>query len=166
MKSLLGALTFAALAIFLSAQPAAAKAPSRDPYLQDPVTFAAGDVCSFSVKLENVQGGQTLTTYASGLVRITGAVWTRVTNLDTGKSITINAGGPATITPNSDGTFTVKASGRTLFFFFAGDLGEGRDGALLRMTGLVVEAVSADFTQLISFKHSSGTTEDLCQTLR
>jgi hypothetical protein len=155
----------ALLVVVLSAQVAAAKAPSREPVIQDPVTFRAGDVCSFAVHLENVRGGQTQTTYANGLVRFTGSLWTRVTNLETGKSITINSSGPATLTTNSDGTVTVKATGPTLFFFFAGDLGPGRDGALLRMTGLVVEVVSADFMHLISFTHPHGTTEDLCRTL-
>jgi hypothetical protein len=166
MRSLSGALVVAALVIFMGAQPATAKGPSREPLIQDPVTFAADEVCSFRVKLENVRGGQTQTSYANGVIRYTGAVWTRVTNLKTGRSITVNAGGPIVIRPNSDGTVTVKGSGRTLFFFFSGNLGEGRDGALLLMTGLVVETLNADYTELLSFEHSSGTTEDLCQTLR
>jgi hypothetical protein len=167
MRSALRAIPIALLTVLLSAQLAAAKAPSREPFIQDPITFGAGDVCAFSVNFENVRGGQTLKTYANGVVRITGSVWTRVTNLDSSprRSITVNSAGPATITTNSDGTLTVKASGPTLFFFFPGDLGADRDGAILRMTGLVVETVNADFTQLISFSHPHGTTEDLCQTL-
>ena len=165
MRSLLRAFSAALLGVLLSAQVAAAKPPSREAFIQEPVTFAAGEVCSFSVRLENVRGGQTLTAFANGTVRITGSVWTRVTNVDRGKSVTVNASGPATITPNSDGTVTLKASGQFLLFFFPGELGAGRDGAVLLTTGLVVERLTADFSEIISFTHTGGTTEDLCQTL-
>jgi hypothetical protein len=155
----------ALLAVLLSAQVAAAKPPSREPFIQDPITFAAGEVCSFPASLENVGGRQTLTTFANGVVRVTGAAWTRVTNLETGSSATVNSSGPATITPNADGTVTLKATGPFLFFFFPGELGAGRAGAILRTTGLVTERLSADFSQVISFSHPNGTTEDLCRTL-
>jgi hypothetical protein len=165
MRSLVRAFSVAVLGILLSAQLALAKAPSREPFIQEPVTFAAGEVCSFQLRLENVRGGQTLTTFANGVVKITGSVWTRVTNVDAGKSITVNASGPATITPNADGTVALKATGRFLFFFFPGEIGPGRDGALLLTTGLALETLSADFSRIISFSHPNGTTEDLCQTL-
>jgi hypothetical protein len=165
MRSLIRVAAVALVMMLLSAQLAAAKGPTREPFIQDPVTFRAGDVCSFQVRLENVRGGQTLKTYANGTIKITGSVWTRVTNLDSHESVTVNSSGPVTITWNSDGTATLKATGPTLFFFFAGDLGEGRDGALLRMTGLVTERLSRNLTELISFSHPHGTTEDLCRTL-
>jgi hypothetical protein len=169
MRSLIRVVAVLLVMMLLSAQLAAAKAPTRGPFIQDPVTFAAGKVCSFQVRLENVRGGQTIKTYANGTIKITGAVWTRVTNLDSSqpRSVTVNSSGPATITWNSDGTATLKATGPTLFFFYPGNLGEGRDGALLRMTGLVTERLSADLTELIpdSFSHPHGITEDLCQTL-
>ena len=45
------------------------------------------------------------------------------------------------------------------------DLGAGQPGALLAMTGLVEEVLSADFNTVISFSHRAGTTENLCETL-
>ena len=45
------------------------------------------------------------------------------------------------------------------------DLGAGQPGALLAMTGLVEEVLSADFNTVISFAHRAGTTENLCETL-
>ena len=154
------------LGVLLSAQVAAAKPPSREPFIQEPIEFAAGEVCpDFAVRFENVRGGQTLTTFSNGVVRITGSLWTRVTNLDTGASVTVNSSEPATLTPNSDGTLTLKAAGPLLLFFFPGELGAGRAGAILSTTGLVTERVTADFSHIISFSHPHGTTEDLCQTL-
>ena len=159
-------LLIVSLGILLCSQVALAKAPTREPFIQEPVTFAAGEVCPFALRLENVSGGQTLTAFANGDVLITGASFTKVTNLDRGLSLIVNGSGPVSITPNANGTLTLKGTGRGLLFFFPGELGPGRPGALLSTTGLVVETLSADFTQVLSFSHQQGTTEDLCQTLR
>jgi hypothetical protein len=165
MRSLLRVLALLSLTVLLSAQVAAAKPPTREPFIQDPIAFAAGELCTFAVSFENVRGGQTLTTFSNGVVRITGAVWTRVTNLDTGRSVTLISSGPGTITTNPDGSVTLKIVGPALLFFFPGELGPGRAGAILSTTGLVTEVLTPDFSHVISFSHLNGTTEDLCRTL-
>jgi hypothetical protein len=106
-----------------------------------------------------------MTVFSDGRVTVTGAYKARLTNLSTGEFVDVNAPGPITIVPNPDGTLTVSGRGRTLFFFFPGDLGPGKPGALLYMTGLVVETLTGDFSATLSFRHEGGTTEDLCETL-
>jgi hypothetical protein len=154
-----------AFAVILAGQPALAKGPIKEPAPADPITFDAGLVCSFPVTLEPVTNRQSIKIFENGRVMINGAFRTRVTNETTGASIVIGNSGPATITENEDGTITLKVRGRSLFFFFPGDLGPGRPGALLYMTGLVVEVAAADFSTIISFSHPHGTTQNLCETL-
>ena len=148
------------------APPALAAPPDRTPAVAEPITFEAGEVCPFPVSLAPVgDRRQKITTFADGRQIITASFRARVTNEDTGRSIVVNNSGPASITPNPDGTVTVKVTGRSLFYFFPGDLGPGQPGALLYMTGLVVETLPADFSAILSFTHTGGTTENLCETL-
>jgi len=148
------------------AQPALADPPTREPAVVGPISFAALEVCPFPVSLAPVGDRRPkITTFADGRQIITGFFGARVTNDATGESIVLNNSGPAFITPNPDGTVTVKVTGRSLFYFFPGDLGPGQPGALLNMTGLVVETLPADFSAILSFTHTGGTTENLCETL-
>jgi hypothetical protein len=151
------------ISILTAVATASAAPPTRSPL--GPTDGTLEGVCPFPLGFTDLQNTQVVTVFSDGRTTVTGAYKSRVTNLVTGKFVDINAPGPITITPNADGTLTVTGRGKTLFFFFPGDLGPGRPGALLHMTGLVVERVSGDFTQILSFQHSGGTTEDLCHTL-
>ena len=153
-----------ALALAL-ASTALAAPPTRTPVPSGPLEFPAGLVCPFPVLLEVVENSQVIKTFADGRQIVTGHFVTRVTNLDTGEAVIRRNSGPIFITPNGDGTVTVKGTGQTIFYFFPGDLGAGEPGALLFMTGLVVETLPADFSAILSFKHVGGTTENLCITL-
>lgn len=153
------------LAAIAGGQPALAGGPTKEPAPLDPITFAAGVVCPFRLTLTAETNKQSLKIFPSGRVMINGSFRAGVTNESTGESIVVGNSGPLTITENPDGTFTIRARGKSLFFFFPGDLGPGQPGALLYMTGLLVEVVSADFSTIISFTHDGGTTENLCETL-
>jgi hypothetical protein len=161
-------LALAVLAVVAPGIAVSAK-PDRTPIGDASITFDPGQVCDFAVRIDPVGNKQVTTTFSDGRQTITGRLSARVSRLDAGgsavESVTINNSGPIFISPNEDGTVSVKGTGNTLFFFFPGDLGEGEPGALLRMTGLVQEVLPADFSAIISFSHRGGTTENLCETL-
>jgi hypothetical protein len=100
-------------------------------------------------------------------MRIEGPTSTRVTNVETGETVTLDTSATVTITPHGDGSTTIRAVGRSLFYFLAGDLGAGEPGALWYMNGVFVERFTfeGDVFTLISHKLIRGTREDLCETL-
>ena len=150
-----------AITLVFGAGSAAAAAPFRLPL--DPVhdVQAAGVICPFAVSVDSVKINETLTVLGNGRVFITGASVERVTNLDNGKSVVLNVSGPVTIT-DANGVQTFVAEGRNLWGFHRGDLGAGQPGSLLLTTGLAVLTASESG---LTFAHSGGTTENLCQTL-
>jgi hypothetical protein len=151
-----------AVALVLGSQPARAVAPLR--LTLDPVhdTIPAGAVCPFRVTVDSLSINETLTILDNGRVFVTGSSVERVTNLDNGKSVVVNVSGPFTLT-DADGVQTFFARGRNLFGFSPGELGPGQPGALLLTTGLAIYTRSASG---ITFSHTGGTTENLCETLR
>lgn len=151
------------ISLLVAASTASANPPTRFPL--GPADGTLEGVCPFAVGFEDLQNTGVMTVFSDGRVTVTGAYKARLTNLSTGEFVDVNAPGPITIVPNPDGTLTVSGRGRTLFFFFPGDLGPGKPGALLYMTGLVVETLTGDFSATLSFRHEGGTTEDLCETL-
>jgi hypothetical protein len=114
------------------------------------------------VSVDSISIDETLTILSNGRVFITGASVERVTNLDNGKSVVLNVSGPLTIS-SAGGVDTFVARGRNLWGFHRGDLGPGQPGSLLLTTGLAVLTVSESG---MTFTHSGGTTENLCDTLR
>ena len=153
--------TAAALALVGAA---GAEGPSRDPLVAEPFLFPAGLVCPFPLLIEPTANGQTVKTFPDGSVMITGRLRVSITNLATGESLEINGPGPIFVSQNADGTWNVKGTGTNVFYFFPGDLGPGRPGALLRLEGLTLETISADFSVVLSFTHA-GKSENLCETL-
>jgi hypothetical protein len=150
-----------AIALVLGTQPARAAAPLR--FSLDPVhdTAPAGLVCSFAFSVDTVSVNEVLTVLDNGRVFVTGSSVERVTNLDNGNSIVLNVSGPFTLS-SADGVDTFVARGRNLWRFDQGALGPGQPGALLVTTGLAIFTQSASG---ITFTHTGGTTENLCETL-
>ena len=151
-----------AVALVLGGQSAVAAAPTRIPL--DPVhdVQPAGVICPFAVSVDSLSINETFTILANGKVFVTGASVERVTDLDNGKSIVLNVSGPFTLT-DANGFPTFTARGRNLWGFHRGDLGTGQPGSLLLTTGLAILTVSESG---MTFTHTGGTTEDLCETLR
>lgn len=151
-----------AIAIVFGAQPARAVAPERipiDPFHQ---TIEAGQACPFAIRVDQLRINEVLTFLSNGRVFLTGNSVERVTNLDNGKSVTVNASGPFTLT-SAGGVDTFTARGRNMWTFGPGALGPGQPAAQLLTTGLAVYTQSASG---ITFTHTGGTTENLCETLR
>jgi hypothetical protein len=128
-------------------------------------SFVAGQVCDFPVTIESARQAEILKTFSNGRQLITGAAVNRVTNDATHRSVLVNASGPGTLT-TANGILTITARGRSMWFFFPGDLGAGEPGALILVTGLTVETVNAETGAIIQFSHPQGTTENFCETMR
>jgi hypothetical protein len=152
----------AAIVLALGGQPARAAAPERIPIPPFHDIFKAGVVCPFSVAVDQLKMNETLTVLSNGRVFLTGNSVQRVTNLDTGNSVVLNVSGPFTLT-TAGGVDTFTARGRNLWTFPAGALGPGQPASLLLTTGLAIYTQSATG---ITFSHTGGTTENLCETLR
>jgi hypothetical protein len=152
-------LTFALVAV----GSAWADKPTRAPI--GPANGILEGVCSFPVEATELQNSQVITTFSDGRTIITGGFKLRLTNLITGTSRDFNAPGKITLIPNADGTLTTIGTGRTLFFFFPGNLGPGEPGAFWYSSGRIVEVTTPDYSEFFSVRHDGGTQENLCETL-
>ena len=158
----------ALLAILVAA--AAAPTATADKPLKIPVVIGPlqlDGVCDFPVLLEAVgPQHQKIVIRSDGSQIITGQLTTRATNVDDPtKTWQHTSSGPVFVTPQPDGTFTVKGTGTNLWYFFPGMLGEGAPGALYWVRGLSEETLDADGIPVTgSFVHH-GSIENLCDTL-
>jgi hypothetical protein len=80
-----------------------------------------------------------------------------LTNLDTGRTLTVSTAGPGRITVGADGSITFVGTGPELFFF----LFHGNPGITL-LTGRSVDSFDAQGNETFSYV---GTTRDLCAEL-
>jgi hypothetical protein len=128
-------------------------------------TFPAGSACPFTLQVTLIGGNQVFTFFDDGRFLATGLHIDRLTNVDTGKSITLNLQGPVYVVPTADGGSVSRASGVTAFIFFPGDAGPGdtHTGRMYLFVGYFV-AVSDPSGTVTSFR-SYGTRKDVCAML-
>jgi len=119
------------------AAPVAATEPTRE-FLPAPefIDFAAGELCAFPLRIDilvNKEYGTTFFDAAGQPTRtiITGSLVLRLVNLDTSKSVVVNAGGPALVVYEGQ-NIRVTLRGRSLIFLPS-------DHLLYLNTGQVVE---------------------------
>jgi hypothetical protein len=105
--------------------------------------------------------------FTNGTFAVNGTFKLRLTNVDKPtNSVDINVSGPGAFIPNPDGTTSLRAEGRSLFFFLPGQLRADSPGALILTTGLVTELFDASFNVVPgSFSHRGGTEIDICAAL-
>ena len=114
-------------------QPSLAAAggkPIRTPLEPDSDTYPAGLACDFAVTTEDVISNEYDTTFppdANGdvMTLVTGRLISRVTNVETTESITLNASGPGPIVSHSDGSVTATVHGPSFLILFPGDMPSG-----------------------------------------
>jgi hypothetical protein len=130
-------LILSALMLMASAAPAAAAKPTRE-FLPAPefIEFAAGELCAFPVRIDVVLNREYGTTFfdAAGQPThtiVTGSLILRIVNLDTSKSVVVNAGGPGLVVYEGD-NIRVTLRGRSLIFLPS-------DHLMYLNTGQVVE---------------------------
>jgi hypothetical protein len=112
-------------------------------------------VCSFDVARHVLVNRSVITTYSDGTVRIIGTFKQTITNLDTGKSIDVNASGPVIIETHPDGSSTEIDLGPQFL---------RPPGQLLLTTGRVVWEFDAA-GNTTSFTQVGGTSQDVCALL-
>ena len=153
-----------AVGLLVLAPTATAEKPIRVPLFNGPLTLTG--VCPFTV--EGVPVGkqnQKLTIFSDGRIAATGQLTIRVWNASKPENVWEGtASGPVFLSPNPDGTLTVKGTGTNLWYFFAGDLGPGEPGALFLVRGNSTEILDQGVPVPGSFEHS-GYIENLCETL-
>ena len=142
-----------ALVAAVFASPASAVKPTREH--GDFVDRVFTGVCSFDVARHVLVNRSVITTYSDGTVRITGTFKQTLTNLDTGKSIFVNASGPVIIETHPDGSSTEIDLGRQFL---------RPPGQLLLTTGRVVWEFDAA-GNTTSFTQVGGTSQDVCALL-
>lgn len=121
--------------------------------------------CTFALAGEPVESNQTETIYSSGKLKITGHFVGDLTNLDNGKSITVNASGSVRLSPEGDNIRLVSA-GPVIFSSFPGDagLGEISTGRTYLTHGHTEVLVDAATFTFLSFE-TKGKVTDLCAAL-
>jgi hypothetical protein len=166
MRARLALLPLAALALWAFAPTAAAEKPLKFPLTAGPVDLPA-DICGFVVHEEILANNASGKIFANGTFALSGTFKVRLTNLDEPtNTLDVNISGPGRFIPNPDGTTSLRAEGRSLFFFFPGELSAGSPGALILTTGLVTELFDATFNVVPgSFSHPRGTEIDICAAL-
>jgi hypothetical protein len=95
-------------------------------------------ICPFTVQIDVLANKEYSKTFSSGRMLITGKLKIRLTNLESGKSIDANISGQGVFRFHEDGSLTLHAHGRWLFFFFPGQLGPGAPGRMFLNSGRVV----------------------------
>ena len=140
--------------------------PTRSLTGNVPFTLPAGVGCAFPTSYEVLVNGETTTTFpadANGDVRliVTGKLISRVTNLDNGKSITLNISGPAMIVEHPDGSAHALGGGVSAFPFFPTDTPAGPHWWVF--TGRLDLTVTAAGNLVLN--GINGTQVDLCPQL-
>lgn len=125
--------------------------PIREPvFFED---FVVENVCPFPVLIETTANKEFVTIFEDRIL-VTGKLFTRLTNLETGESLELNISGPATISE------TEVLRGRGLLILFPEDAG----GPGLVLTAGRVELIRGE-DGFIAEMSTSGQTVDVCAAL-
>lgn len=155
IRKAVSAVVVAAAAAALIVPIAAADKPITVP---SPFPDAAGQYCEdFMVGIHATENRGTTHIFSSGAILFTGTLKVDVTNLETGKTISLNISGPGKI--STDGT-VLSGSGPWLFFGEAGFFGPGSPPELSTNEGrIAISLVDGSFISRI------GHSVDLCPLL-
>jgi hypothetical protein len=135
-------------------QPALADKPTKV-FITAPPPFTLSGSCSFDVRVEVTQNKEYIKTFTDGKQIISGRLLVKLTNLDTGKSITVQVNGPAHFNfTTNPGDYT--STGRSLLFF---------PGVLVLSRGSVRILFDPVTNELISVTYTSNARIDLCAVL-
>jgi hypothetical protein len=159
------ALCVAGLAAAALAGSAAADKPDREPAPSGPLDFPAGLVCPFAVSGVPTENRQHVTVFADGKVQFNGFFAAQLTNVDNGKSITLNANGSVRLTQAGDDQL-IESSGPIIWFLFPGDAGPGdvTTGRTILTKGHTEVLADPNTLAFHSFE-TDGSITDLCAAL-
>ena len=137
----------AAIVTLMTAAPASAAAPSREFLAAGP--FDVDGPCPFVVHVEYPVNKEYLISFtdANGdLTRaiVQGDLVASYTNVENGRSVTLNVSGPGLFTFGADGSLRFSATGNSTFMFFPGQLGSGSPGSFFLNQGRLELLVAPD----------------------
>jgi hypothetical protein len=162
VRGLASAVLAGVLALAVLAPPAGAQGQGFE------FGFPAGIACEFELHVSGTGGNINTHEFTDRdgnvlAVQFTGKGPTvTLTNVETGKSITLRpAGGATRITLHDDGTSTVELIGHQLLFMFPSDVPAGPSSTLY--VGRVVIHVDAD--EVFTILKISGRATDMCAAL-
>jgi hypothetical protein len=160
MKLLLSISATALVAAAVVAPSAWAEKPVKETIENEPVEFAAGEVCPFVVLDDASDQQTTLTTFSDGrqLVKTNGTE--RVTNVLSGESLSMPIAGSVMYEPLANGGLRATSRGRILLYYLPEDV----IGPALQLTiGRSVEIF--DESGVITSVDPSGQRIDICAQL-
>jgi hypothetical protein len=163
MKRVLGTLLLTLLIVGVSATNAFADPPTRVD-VSAPVDLTLTSFCSFPVHVTSLKNKEVLTIFSSGRQQTTGQLKVQLTNLATGKSINANISGPATLTPNPDGSFAAVFRGRSLIFPNETALSV-ETSPIFISSGQTTMNVTSDLSSFKLLSVPTGSTVDVCAAL-
>jgi hypothetical protein len=145
---------------------ALAAAPERftfEPFVQ---SFTAGQVCEFRVRWDSDVIHATTIVFpvnraGDQVVRSVGEIRTTITNVDSGKSVTVGGGIRQDLVFHSDGTINAIIDGTVVAGYFPTDLG---GPAMWLFRGHMNDTLDSSFT--LSRHEFHGIQQDLCAVLR
>lgn len=158
----------ASLAIGILAGPVAAHSPrpANPPDLVQ--EFAAGEVCVFALRLEDWTRSKERTyvdKHGQEKTVVIGKTRTRVTNLDTGRSLWVKYASRLVYWEPGDGTFRLRSTGRQLFYFLDGDQNpKGEGPGLFLVSGRAKETLDLETLVVTKFSYR-GHARDICARL-
>ena len=121
MRRVASVVILSTLMVAALATPVGAAQPTRE-FLPAPpfIEFGAGELCSFPVRIDvlvNKEYGTTFFDAAGNPTHtiVTGSLVLRLVNVDTSKSVVVNAGGPGLVLYEGD-NIRVTLRGRSLIF--------------------------------------------------
>jgi hypothetical protein len=151
MKRLSGVTAALILGVFALAGTAGATKPFMERVALGPDTLS--DTCGFPVLIQpTAPDVQNFFIFSDGEIFGSGPFVGTATNLDTGKTVTINLSGSFSVVENSDGTTTVTSNGFVLSSLF-GTIFSGHGVIVLDASGNVIS------------RTFNGTERDLCAEL-
>jgi hypothetical protein len=165
--------------ILVGASVATAAKPERLPLINEPTVHGIlpdgsddpfTHVCAFPVELSQRKSNYAITFFGETRLQITGSGLEQAMNLSNDKSVTFPTSGKSTQTVLPNGDLRFQAAGRTLFYFYPGDLGpfgpvDEHNGALYYIVGHVDEILDPDnFFAVTSFEWS-GTATEVCSLI-
>ena len=153
------AVLLALASALLLAQPAIAAKPVREDVPFEPFVLSA-DVCGFEVLHEAVVNKTKQLTFSDGRQQTSGVLKLRLTNLETGESIVVNASGPGRFITQGD-VLTVHARGPWTIFLFPGEPGGPGLFYYKGNTTYTLDLVTGAITSITS----TATPRDLCDDL-
>ncbi len=153
MKRLAGVTAALVLSVLALAGTADATQPYMERDVQGPVTFAAGELCSFPVLIQpTAPDVLNFFVFSDGEILGAGPEVATATNLDTGKTVKINLSDSFSLVQHSDGTITVTSNGSVLSTMFVTIFyGHG--------------VIQLDANGNVTSRTFDGTEEDLCAEL-